>query len=82
MAEQEPEQLEDPQYLKQVKKNSKTKESSEYIRANTHRMVESAMKLAKDITNPSLIYEWKKNNNLVCFFQLKMKYANYSYLKT
>ena len=59
MAKQETENSEDTGYIRQVEQASTTMASS------VPPMVESAKSLAKNITHPGLVADWRKNNTLV-----------------
>ena len=62
MAKQETENSEDPGYIRQVE------EASQNMTSTIQPMVESAKSLAKNITHPGLIADWRKNNNAVSHF--------------
>ena len=59
MAKQETENSEDTGYIRQVEQASTTMASS------VPPMVESAKSMAKNITHPGLVADWRKNNTLV-----------------
>ena len=59
VAKQETENSEDPGYIRQVD------DASVAMTATIQPMVESAKSLAKNITHPGLVADWRKNNNLV-----------------
>ena len=59
VAKGETENSEDPDYKREVE------EASDYMASTVPPMVDSAKSLAKNITHPGLVAEWRKNNNKV-----------------
>ena len=59
VAKQETENSEDTGYIRRVD------EASDNMTSTIQPMVESAKSLAKNITHPGLVADWRKNNNLV-----------------
>ena len=59
VSKQETENSEDPGYIRRVE------EASDHMASTVPPMVDSAKALAKNITHPGRVADWRKNNNLV-----------------
>ena len=66
VAKQETENSEDPGYINRVG------EASDNMASTVPHMVDSAKSLAKNITHPGLLADWRKNNRAVSHLKIEI----------